>query len=114
MSTAPGWPGVQAPVRVPAAFCSRMVSVSNGTRRANSSGSPPAAGRQMTRNCMAPVLRLRLEAGFGPALEHRDPVGGPGAVAGHGAAAELLQDVAGVRLHVVVGPKVERPRHRLA
>jgi MFS family permease len=53
MSTAPGRPGVQAPVRVPSAASSRSFSFSNGTSRVNSSGSPPGAGRQMTRNCMA-------------------------------------------------------------
>ena len=35
--------------------------------------------------------RLRLEAGFGPALEHLDLLGRPGAVAGHGAVAEAVE-----------------------
>src|SRR5580693_10023549 len=57
---------------------------------------------------------LRLEAGLGPALEHLDPVGRPGAVAGHAAVLEVFEDLGGVRAVVVVRPQVERERHGLA
>src|ERR1700689_4732806 len=69
------------------------------------------------RGCPPPPeasARLRREAGLGPALDLLDPVGGPGAVAGHGALAELVEDGGGVRPHVVVGPQVERAHHGLA
>ena len=55
-----------------------------------------------------------LEAGFGPAAEHLDLLLRPGAVAGHRAVAQALQDAGRVRLHVGLGPQVEGERHRLA
>jgi hypothetical protein len=60
------------------------------------------------------TLGLRRKAGLGPAPEHLDPLGRPGAVAGHGAVGEAAEDVGGVCLHVVAGPQVERERHGLA
>src|SRR5215472_4327319 len=55
-----------------------------------------------------------LEAGFGPAAEHLDLLLRPGAVAGHGAVAQALQDAGRVRLYVAWRPQVEGERHRLA
>src|SRR5437762_9732497 len=57
---------------------------------------------------------LGLETGFCPAAEHVDLLVRPGAVAGHGAVAQALEDAGRVRLHVGLRPQVERERHGLA
>src|SRR6266536_3238477 len=61
-----------------------------------------------------PTRKSGLHAGFGPALEHGDLGGGPGAVAGHGSVLEPLQDAGGVGADVTGGPQVEGEAHRLA
>src|ERR1700722_7516138 len=53
-------------------------------------------------------------AGPGPALEDRYLLGGPGAVAGHRAVADPVQDGRGISADVGVGPQVEDKAHRLA
>ena len=68
----------------------------------------------MTAGYQQREARLGLEAGFGPAAEHLDLLVRPGAVAGHGAVAQPLEDAGRVRLHVGLRPQVERERHGLA
>src|SRR4051812_24868444 len=56
----------------------------------------------------------RPHPGVDPAPEDVDPVGRPGAVAGHRAVLQPLQDVGGVPADVVGGPQVEGEEHRPA
>src|SRR6266568_3438299 len=49
----------------------------------------------------------RLRSGLGPALENLDCAGSPGAIAGHRAVLEALQDVGGVGCHIAAGPEIE-------
>jgi hypothetical protein len=71
-------------------------------------GVPARVGVADDQELHAPVLRSGLEAGFGPAPEHLDLPGRPGAVAGHGAVIEALEDPGGVGLDIVAGPQRAR------
>jgi len=59
-------------------------------------------------------VALGVHSGFGPALEDRDLIGGPRAVAGHGSCLELFEHCVGVLFDVVERAEVECELHRLA
>ena len=80
----------------------------------NSSGSPPAAGRQMTRNCTRAALAYGWKPDSVQRLNTSTRSAGQAPSQGMVPLGEVLEDFGGVRLDVVAGPQVERERHGLA